>query len=52
MFSLSIPPNLRWIIDDAEDEWVYPNLEFDYIHLRLMAGCFADSSNVVQQAYK
>ncbi|TKX23310.1 methyltransferase domain-containing protein 31 [Elsinoe australis] len=47
-----IPPNLRFIIDDAEDEWVYPDTQFDYIHLRLMAGCFVDPMKVVRQAYE
>ncbi|KAG8627334.1 hypothetical protein KVT40_004817 [Elsinoe batatas] len=47
-----IPPNLRFIIDDAEDEWVYPDQKFDYIHLRLMAGCFADPIKVIRQAFE
>lgn len=46
-----IPPNLRFIIDDAEDEWVYPGMEFDYIHLRIMAGCFTDTKKVLRQAW-
>ena len=36
-----VPPNLKFVIDDAEDEWIYQD-KFDFIHARLMAGCFAD----------
>nr|POE74527.1 putative methyltransferase tdie [Quercus suber] len=38
-----VPPNLKFIIDDAEDIWLYDQ-PFDYIHVRLMNGCFADWS--------
>ena len=47
----SVPPNLKFVVDDAEDEWVYDN-KFDYIHCRLMAGCFADVERFIQQAYE
>ncbi|WPG97566.1 Hypothetical protein R9X50_00034300 [Acrodontium crateriforme] len=47
----TVPPNLRFIIDDAEDPWMYDQ-PFDYIHARLMAGCFADWPHFFQQAYE
>ncbi|KAJ9655216.1 hypothetical protein H2201_008853 [Coniosporium apollinis] len=37
----NIPPNLRFIIDDAEDVWHYKQ-EFDLIHARMMVGSLAD----------
>ncbi|QIW99452.1 hypothetical protein AMS68_004970 [Peltaster fructicola] len=46
-----IPPNLKFVIDDAEDLWVYHN-KFDYIHARLMAGSFADWPNFFRQAFE
>ncbi|EMC98318.1 hypothetical protein BAUCODRAFT_32337 [Baudoinia panamericana UAMH 10762] len=48
---LMIPPNLSFMIDDAEDDWLYHH-RFDYVHLRLMAGCFADWPNLFRQAYE
>lgn len=47
----SVPPNLRFIIDDAEDLWLFDH-KFDYIHVRLCAGCFADPLKLIQQAYE
>ena len=46
-----VPPNLKFLIDDAEDLWIY-NEPFDFIHTRLMAGCFADWPNFFRQAYQ
>ena len=46
-----MPPNLKFVIDDAEDMWIYPD-KFDFIHARLMAGCFADWPNFFRQAYE
>ncbi|KAG9542817.1 S-adenosyl-L-methionine-dependent methyltransferase, partial [Aureobasidium melanogenum] len=45
-----VPPNLKYIIDDAEELWVYDH-RFDYVHCRLMAGCFADPEKLIQQAF-
>lgn len=46
-----IPPNLKFVVDDAEDLWVYHH-KFDYIHGRLMAGCFGDWPHFFRQAYE
>ncbi|OCK75620.1 S-adenosyl-L-methionine-dependent methyltransferase [Lepidopterella palustris CBS 459.81] len=29
-----VPPNLKFMVDDVESEWLYPNNHFDYIHTR------------------
>ncbi|KAF2808335.1 S-adenosyl-L-methionine-dependent methyltransferase [Mytilinidion resinicola] len=29
-----VPPNLRYMVDDVEAEWLYPVNHFDYIHTR------------------
>lgn len=46
-----VPPNLKYVIDDAEDLWVNDH-KFDYVHCRLMAGCFADVPKFIEQAYE
>ncbi|KAK5660407.1 hypothetical protein OQA88_12950 [Cercophora sp. LCS_1] len=42
-----IPPNVEFIVDDIEDEWVYPN-DFDYVHLRLVCICIKDNLRLQQ----
>ncbi|KAF2743349.1 S-adenosyl-L-methionine-dependent methyltransferase [Sporormia fimetaria CBS 119925] len=47
-----VTPNLKFYIDDAEAEWVYPPHEhFDFIHIRGMAGAIKDWDRLIQQAY-
>ncbi len=36
-----VPPNLRFEIDDVEDEWIFKN-KFDFIHCRMLTGSIAD----------
>lgn len=38
------------MVDDAEDMWLYEE-KFDFIHARLMSGCFADWPHFLQQAF-
>lgn len=47
----SVPPNVKFIVDDFEEEWVYPT-HFDFIHGRYLAGSVKDFGRLVQQAYK
>ncbi|KAK3361807.1 methyltransferase type 12 [Lasiosphaeria ovina] len=44
-----VPPNCRFEIDDAEDEWVFSET-FDYIHMRMMFHCFKDHQGVIRSA--
>lgn len=46
-----VPPNVRFEVDDLEDEWVFAN-SFDYIHSRYMAGSIKDWPNLMRQCYK
>lgn len=46
-----VPPNCRFEIDDAEDEWAYGANPFDLIHLRLVWHSFNDPVKVLQSAY-
>lgn len=45
-----VPPNCRFEIDDAEDDWTFSQ-QFDYIHGRALATCFADPASVIRQAF-
>ena len=46
-----VPPNLKFVIDDAEDDWVGSS-EFDFIHLRTLSGSIKDIPRLLQQAYQ
>jgi hypothetical protein len=46
------PPNVRFEIDDCCSEWVYPENDFDYIHIRGLNGCVDDWLKLYQQAFK
>lgn len=44
-----VPPNCRFEVDDADDEWVYSE-RFDYVHLRMMFHCFRDHPRLMRSA--
>jgi SAM-dependent methyltransferase len=48
---LSVPPNCSFEVDDAEDEWVFPQ-KFDYIHGRALMSCFRNDQTVWEHAFK
>lgn len=37
-----VPPNCKFVIDDAEGEWDYPENSVDYIHVRSLFGSLKD----------
>ncbi|GAB1316935.1 mRNA 3 end-processing YTH1 [Madurella fahalii] len=45
-----VPPNVRFIVDDVELDWVEPE-PYDYIHCRYMAGSIRDWPRLVRQIY-
>ncbi|KAF2104273.1 S-adenosyl-L-methionine-dependent methyltransferase [Rhizodiscina lignyota] len=45
-----VPPNLEFVIDDAEDPWLFRQ-KFDFIHVRLLAGSFKNWPTVIQSCY-
>ena len=48
-----VPDNVSFIIDDAsEEDWLYPPNTFDYVHTRVMLGCFEDFRETVRKAYR
>ncbi|KAI0011781.1 S-adenosyl-L-methionine-dependent methyltransferase [Xylariaceae sp. FL0662B] len=51
IFERSVPQNVYWEIDDAELEWERPPNHYDLIHLRNMAGSFANWEHIYQSAF-
>ncbi|EEP75549.1 predicted protein [Uncinocarpus reesii 1704] len=49
--SLSIPPNVRFIVDDVEEEWEYDDSPFDFIHSRYMVFAIKDMKHLIQQSF-
>ena len=48
-----VPPNLRFVVDDAESQWLYsPNRPFDFIHARDLGGAIADWPRLMRQSYE
>ncbi|KAK3367711.1 S-adenosyl-L-methionine-dependent methyltransferase [Podospora didyma] len=45
-----VPPNCQFLIDDAEDEWLFSS-PFDYVHSRFMVSAFSNFPRVFQSAY-
>jgi hypothetical protein len=33
-----VPPNVRFEIDDATQEWIYAEDQFDFVHIRTLRG--------------
>ncbi|TDZ16151.1 Secondary metabolism regulator LAE1 [Colletotrichum orbiculare MAFF 240422] len=47
-----IPSNVRFLVDDAEADWVYPDGNFDYVHLRNMAPSIRNWPALFAEAYR
>jgi hypothetical protein len=46
-----VPPNVRFEVDDIEDQWVY-STKFDYIHTRYLTCSIRNWHKLIQQTYK
>ncbi|KAJ5898679.1 hypothetical protein N7504_008967 [Penicillium tannophilum] len=47
-----VPPNLRFLVDDAESPWLFStSRSFDFIHARDLGGAIADWPRLLRQAY-
>ncbi|KAJ9219643.1 hypothetical protein DTO169C6_8017 [Paecilomyces variotii] len=46
-----VPPNLKFLVDDIEDEWGYENTPFDFIHARYLCHSIKNFKKLIQQAY-
>lgn len=47
-----IPPNLRFEIENACDEWTFKPESFDYVHIRYMLGSVPDWAKMFKEAYR
>ena len=43
------PSNVEWVLHNVETEWPFPNDHFDYVHLSLLNGSFADFDKIVER---
>ncbi|KAF4630891.1 hypothetical protein G7Y89_g7243 [Cudoniella acicularis] len=49
----NVPDNVQFIIDDAaEEDWAVPENHYDYIHTRVMMGCFEDFREIIRRGFK
>jgi ubiquinone/menaquinone biosynthesis C-methylase UbiE len=47
-----VPSNVKFEIDDVEQEWTFPQNSFDFIHLRYMSGLISNWKSVYREAFK
>jgi len=47
-----VPPNVKFEIEDFNDEWTFHPGSFDYIHLGCLLGCVDDCPKFYRQVYK
>jgi hypothetical protein len=47
-----VPPNVRFLVDDVEDEWVQAPNTHDYIHIRNMTAAIRDWPTLMSRAYE
>ncbi|EEH41764.2 hypothetical protein PAAG_03685 [Paracoccidioides lutzii Pb01] len=46
-----VPPNVKFLIDDVEDEWGYENEPFDFIHARYLTRAIKNMPRLLEQCY-
>jgi ubiquinone/menaquinone biosynthesis C-methylase UbiE len=44
------PPNCNWLVDNAEQEWIF-DVKFDYVHSRMLLLGIHDWDRYLEQAY-
>lgn len=47
-----VPPNLKFEIDDAQQDWTFQPESFDFIHVRYMHGAIGDWPKFYQQMFQ
>ncbi|KAG6998236.1 Secondary metabolism regulator LAE1 [Fusarium oxysporum f. sp. conglutinans] len=47
-----VPPNVKFEIEDFNQDWTFPPESFDYVHLRYLVGCVPDWDKLFEQAFK
>ncbi|EZF10645.1 hypothetical protein H112_08095 [Trichophyton rubrum D6] len=46
------PDNVEFMMDDAEQDWTFPESSFDFIHIRTLGGSVLDWPRLMGQCYK
>ncbi|KDB22360.1 hypothetical protein H109_05718 [Trichophyton interdigitale MR816] len=46
------PDNVEFMMDDAEQDWTFPESSFDFIHIRTLGGSVSDWPRLMGQCYK
>lgn len=46
-----VPPNVQFLVDDIEDQWLYEDRPFDFVHARFLAGAIRDWPKLMKQTY-
>ena len=49
---LWVPPNVKFMVDDAESPWLHPPDSFDFIHIRHMCSSIKNWPKLLEQAHK
>lgn len=47
-----VPDNVYFVVDDFEDEWVWPENKFDYIHMRHTVHSVKDRTALFKKIFK
>ena len=47
-----VSPNVKFEIDNAEEDWTWPDNTFDFIHVRTLVGSIKDWDRFYAQAYR
>lgn len=47
-----VPHNLKFEVDDIEEDWTYEDNFFDYIHMRSLSGSIVNWQALLKNAYK
>lgn len=46
-----IPPNVEFVVDDIEDEWVQDS-DFDFVHLRYVSMAIKDNTTLFRRIFE
>jgi len=47
-----VPPNVQFVVDDVECDWMFSENSFEFIHIRSMLGSIKDWPHLLAQCYK
>ncbi|KAJ5180949.1 hypothetical protein N7492_004159 [Penicillium capsulatum] len=47
-----VPPNLRFVIDDVNQDWSFPTNSYDFIHVRSLAGSVEHWPTFLRRCYE